>query len=151
MTDKPSVVPTTQKGETMKKEKPRFISEKNVVNLIRRIKNGQFFSVFFIRAQPVCLRCGRKNEHWARDPNRREKYCDCGGEISYVREALAQKGVSNPQDETIRPKGVGLSFAERLDRGNFGFYDSQLKQYRQCRVSNLVTIKTNGIEYIVVH
>lgn len=132
----------------MKKITRKFISEEQLGKLVDSIPHGKFFSLYFARVAPKCLKCGKKSELWTIT---RQKRCECGGTISYDREAIAQTGVFNPSDPSIAPKGIGESFEEKRKKGLFGFYDSQLKQYRTCRLSHVIRIATNGTEYFVVH
>ncbi|NCA86986.1 MAG: hypothetical protein EOM83_15725 [Clostridia bacterium] len=116
--------------------------------VINNIHHGRFFSLVFARAEPKCLSCNKKSKKWLLE---RPAVCPhCGGLVSYEREALAQTGVHNPSNTAIAPKGTGECFASRRHRGIFGFYDSQIKSYRECHVDNIRKLKLEGEEYVVM-
>ena len=131
----------------------RYISKEELKDIIHKIPNGQFFSLFFVRVAPKCESCGRSNKKW-----QGMTICPkCGGVLSLDRETLAQKGVSNPGG-CPAPTGDGVSAEEAEARwDNFKFYDRNARNpdgtiggYRQAKFSNILRLKYNGEDYIVV-
>lgn len=126
----------------------KTISRTELEAVINGIRHGKFFSMVFVRAEPKCVACNKKSKKWLTE---RPAICPhCGGLVSYERETLAQTGVHNPSNNAIAPKGVGASFASRRSNGIFGFYDAQIKNYRECRIDNIRKLKFDGEEYAVV-
>ena len=130
----------------------KVISPEQVAGIIDDIKRGQFFTMVFNRVAPKCTACGESNKKW-------QGLLDCpkcGARLSYVRETIAQTGVSNPHNESIKPKGTGESAKEAKLDGRIKFYDMNAINpdgtkggYRQCRAEMVREIKTNGIEYVI--
>ena len=126
----------------------KLVTFEQLEAIIDSIKRGKFLNIYFERVWPKCTDCGKKDKEWVKTKPIVCPYC--GGLISYERKAQAQLGVHNPKDVSIRPKGVGESFAEKRAKGLIGFYDTQLCQYRECHVDKIMRLAVDGDEYFPV-
>ena len=130
----------------------KVIGTNEVMDVINTVKRGQFFSMFFERVAPKCPVCGKSSKKWIGLLN-----CpDCGAELSYMRETIAQVGVYNPHNEDIKPKGTGESAQEAKLDNRIKFYDMNAINpdetkggYRQCRAELVKRIRANDTEYVV--
>lgn len=129
-----------------------IIHQHNVKEFIENIKDGVFFSMYFIRVAPKCLKCQKSDKKWVG-----LTHCPiCGEPLSFERETVAQKGVSNPAKH-IHLTGTGESAKEAILDNRIKFYDVNAVDkngnkggYRQARIENIKRIKAYGTEYIVV-
>ena len=132
----------------------KYIDKEQLKAIIHAIPDGKFFSLFFVRVAPKCTSCGRSNKRW-----QGLTICPkCGGALSLDRETLAQKGVFNPGG-CAAPTGDGVS-AEEAERlyDCFKFYDRNAHNtdgtvggYRQAKYDNILRLKVDGVDYVVVH
>ena len=130
-----------------------YINKEQLKAIIHSIPDGKFFSLFFTRVAPKCESCGRSNKKWAG-----LTICPkCGGALSLTRETLAQKGVANPGG-CAAPTGDGVSAEEAEARwDNLKFYDRNAKNpdgtiggYRQAKYSNVLRLRVDGVDYVVI-
>lgn len=128
------------------------IRKNEVKEMIESIKDGKFFSMYFERVAPKCLKCNKANKNW-----KGLKYCPvCGEPLSLERETVAQKGVHNPASH-IKLTGTGISAKEAFDNGVLKYYDVNAIDekgnkggYRSVRIETIKRIKMNGEVFHVV-
>ncbi|MBR4315729.1 MAG: hypothetical protein IKP65_01980 [Alphaproteobacteria bacterium] len=132
----------------MEKREVKFIRPVEVKNLINTIKKGKFFSLFFERVAPKCPHCNKSNKKW-----KGLTHCPiCGTELSLERESIAQLGIYNPRDNSIAPKGTGISAKEALEDNLLKYYDTNAEGkggYRTARIENIRRITYEGVDYFV--
>ena len=130
----------------------KYISQDEVVDLVKSVPNGRLISVLFERAAAKCPVCGKSDRKW----NGLEFCPNCGARLSKERESLCQFGIRNPQNTDIAPKGTGESAREAMADGRIKYYDPQVKNangtvggYRQCYAYNVKRMVINHVEYRV--
>lgn len=131
----------------------KFIRPEEVLDLVAKVKRGEFYSAIFERAAAKCPHCGKADKKW----NGLEVCPICGTPLSKERETLAQNGVRNPQNSDIVPKGTGESAAQARTDGRVKYYDPNIINangtrggYRQFYAANVKRLKIEGVEYIVL-
>ena len=123
-----------------------------VREMIEKIKDGKFFSMYFERVAPKCEKCNKANKNW-----KNLKNCPvCGEPLSFFRETVAQKGVKNPADH-IKLTGTGISAKEALDKGVLKYYDVNAVDkdgnkggYRSAKINSIKRLKIDGYVYHVI-
>ena len=123
-----------------------------VIAFLDAIKNGKIYGLKFARRTPKCTACGRSLKSFIG-----KTHCHmCGGELSFERVSIAQKGVKKA------PKRVNAvnSKSPAVVKAKYGlhqFYDRNAKNddgtrgdYRSCGFDEIKSIRIDGVEYVIV-
>lgn len=123
-----------------------------VVAFLDAIKNGKMYGLKFTRRTPKCTACGRSLKSFVG-----KTHCHmCGGELSFERVSIAQKGVKKA------PKRVNAvnSKSPAVAKAKYGlhrFYDRNAKNddgtrgdYRSCGYDEIKSIRIDGVEYVII-
>lgn len=123
-----------------------FIKACDLNDLLKQVKRGEFFSIFFTRVAPKCEHCKKRSREWVG-----LTHCPtCQKELILDCETVAQKGVSNPQnDNKPNGKGVSAEMAEEL-WNNLKYYDTKKGMYRSCHIGNIRRLVIKQEEYFVI-